>query len=155
MAASGSKQCKPMKTYTESLCCQELSKTFENFLIVFETFLWFAAKFSKISQKYWQKMFAKYLSADACFVKTILLTVTICFLILGCLFLLGSPWNTISLEVLKRSISVAAQPFYLDYSFDFQKSEDESAYCPNIYELSQIIEIKQKFSLFSKDSAIV
>ena len=23
MAASGSKQCKPMKTYTESLCCQE------------------------------------------------------------------------------------------------------------------------------------
>ena len=23
MAASGSKQCKPMKTYTESLCCRE------------------------------------------------------------------------------------------------------------------------------------
>ena len=31
MAASGSKQCKPMKTYTESLCCQERNDIPERF----------------------------------------------------------------------------------------------------------------------------
>ena len=46
----------------------------------------------------------------------------ICFLILGRLLLLGSPWNEILLEVLQRSICVAAWPFYLDQTFDLQKN---------------------------------
>ena len=65
-------------------------------------------------------MFAKYLSADGCFVKK-KKTINcddnddaICFLILGRLLLLGSPWNKISLEVSERSICIIAQPFYLD-----------------------------------------
>ena len=54
-------------------------------------------------------MFAKYLSADGCFVKTNTINCddndnAICFLILRRLLLLGSPWNEISLEVLERSI---------------------------------------------------
>ena len=51
-------------------------------------------------------MFAKYLSADGCFVKTNTINCddngnAICFLILGGLILLASPWNEISLEVLE------------------------------------------------------
>ena len=58
-------------------------------------------------------MFAKYLSADGCFVKTNTINCgdnddAICFLILRRLPLLGSPWNQISLEVLERSICIAA-----------------------------------------------
>ena len=64
-------------------------------------------------------MFAKYLSADGCFVKTNTVNCddndnVFFFLILGRLLLLGSPWNEISLEVLERSIRVAARPFYVD-----------------------------------------
>ena len=33
MAASGSKQCKPMKTYTESLCCQERNDIPEQYFL--------------------------------------------------------------------------------------------------------------------------
>ena len=36
-----------------------------------------------------------------------------------------------------------------------KKTEDEPAYCPDRNELLQIIETMQKFSLFSKDGAIV
>ena len=64
-------------------------------------------------------MFAKYLSADGCFVKTNTIDCddndnAICFLILGCLLLLGSPWNKISFEALEQSICIAAKPFYAD-----------------------------------------
>ena len=34
---------------------------------------------------------------------------------------------------------------------DAIKTEDESVYCPNRNEISEIIKIMQKFSLFSKD----
>ena len=64
-------------------------------------------------------MLAKYLSADGCFVKTNTIDFddnddAICFLMLGRLLLLGSPWNEISLEALEQSICVAARPFYVD-----------------------------------------
>ena len=64
-------------------------------------------------------MSAKYLSAGGCFVKTSAINCddndnTICFLILGRLLLLGSPWNEISLEALERSIWVATRPSYVD-----------------------------------------
>ena len=36
-----------------------------------------------------------------------------------------------------------------------KKTEDGPAYCPDRYKLLQIIETMQKFSLFSKDGAIV
>ena len=64
-------------------------------------------------------MFAKYLSADGCFVKTNTIDCddndnAICFLILGRLLLLGSPWDKISFEALEQSICIAAKPFYAD-----------------------------------------
>ena len=43
---------------------------FVNFLKLFETYFDALLEFSKSSQKYWRKKFAKYLSADGCFVKT-------------------------------------------------------------------------------------
>ena len=46
----------------------------------------------------------------------------ICFLILGRLLLLGSPWNEILLEVLELPICIATRSFYLDQSFDLQKN---------------------------------
>ena len=63
-------------------------------------------------------MFAKYLSADGCFVKTNTIKCddndnAICFLILGPLLLLGSSWKESSLEVLEQYICVAAWPFYV------------------------------------------
>ena len=42
-----------------------------------------------------------------------MITTTQCFLILGRLHLLGSPWNEVSLEALEWSICVAAWPFYV------------------------------------------
>ena len=78
----------------------------------------------------------------------------ICFLILGHLLLLGSPWNKILLEVLEWSICVAAQPISTKVLIS-KKTEDESAYCPDRNRLLQIIKTMQKFSLFSKDSKIV
>ena len=58
-------------------------------------------------------MFTKYLYADGCFVKTmILLTVMITAML--CFLMQGSLLNEISLEVLEQSILVAARPFYLD-----------------------------------------
>ena len=41
-----------------------------NFLKLFGTYLDALLEFSKSPQKYWQKIFAKYLSADGYFVKT-------------------------------------------------------------------------------------
>ena len=72
-------------------------------------------------------MFAKYLSAGDCLVKTDTISCgdngdAICFIILGRLLLLGSPWNEISLVVLERSICVAVRPFYVDESFDLLKN---------------------------------
>ena len=55
----------------------------------------------------------------------------------------------ISLEVLERSICIAAR------SSVFKKTEDEPVYCPDRYELLQIIETMQKFWLFAKDIPIV
>ena len=71
----------------------EFSKTFRN---VF----WYAAR---VLQKYWRKKFAKYLSADDCFVKTNTINCddnndATCFLILGRLLLLGSSWNEFHLK---------------------------------------------------------
>ena len=45
---------------------------FVNFLSLFETYFDALLEFSKSSQKYWpkNKIFAKYISADGCFVKT-------------------------------------------------------------------------------------
>ena len=43
---------------------------FVNFLKLFETYFDALLEFSESSQKYWPKIFAKYLSADGCFVKT-------------------------------------------------------------------------------------
>ena len=40
------------------------------FLTLFGTYFDALLEFSKSSQKYWRKKFAKYLSADGCFVKT-------------------------------------------------------------------------------------
>ena len=73
----------------------------------------------KVYENIGKKMLAKYLSADGCFVKTNIIDFddnddAICFLMLGRLLSLGSPWNEISLEVLERSICVAARPFYVD-----------------------------------------
>ena len=64
-------------------------------------------------------MFAKYLSADGCFVKTNTINCddnnnATCFLILGRLLLLGSSWNEISLEVLEQFICIATRSFYVD-----------------------------------------
>ena len=92
---------------------------FVNFLKLFETYFDALLEFSKSSQKYWRKKFAKYLSADGCFVKTNISNCddnddATCFLILGRLLLLGSSWNEISLEVLEQFIYVAARFFYVD-----------------------------------------
>ena len=74
--------------------------------------------FLKVYKNAGEKMFAKSLCGWL-FFKIITINCNdndnaICFVILGGLLLLGSPWNEISLEVLQWSIYVAAQPFYLD-----------------------------------------
>ena len=68
---------------------------FVNFLKLFGTYFDALLEFYKSSQKYWRKKFAKYLSADGCFVKTNISNCddnddATCFLILGRLLLLGS-----------------------------------------------------------------
>ena len=88
-----------------------------NFLKLFGTYFDALLELSKSSKNTGEKMFAKYLSAYGCFVKTNTINCgdnddPICFLILGRLLLLGS--NKISLEVLVRSICVAAPSFYVD-----------------------------------------
>ena len=64
-------------------------------------------------------MFAKYLSADGCLIKTNTINFDndddVCFVILGHLLLLDSPSNEISLEVLERSICITARPFFRTY----------------------------------------
>ena len=62
---------------------------------LFGTYFDVLIEFSKSLQKYWQKRFAKCLSANGCFVKTNTVNLddnddATCFLILGCLLLLGS-----------------------------------------------------------------
>ena len=75
-------------------------------------------EFTKVHKNTGEKIFAKYLSADGCFVKTIIvLTVMI----------------TAMLSKLKINLYIA----------------------PDRNELLQIIETMQKFSLFSKDGAVV
>ena len=84
-------------------------------------------EFSKSSQKYWRKnvclitlcrwLFRKNNNTFNCDDNDV-----ICFLILGRLLLLGSPWNKIWLKVLERSICVAVRPFCLEQSFDLQKN---------------------------------
>ena len=69
---------------------------FVNFLKLFGTYFDALLEFAKSSQKYWRKKFAKYLSADGCFVKTNTINCddnddALCFLILGRLLLQGSP----------------------------------------------------------------
>ena len=68
---------------------------FVNFLKLFGTYFDALLEFSKSSQKYWRKKFAKYLSADGSFVTTNTINCNdndddTCFLILGHLLLLGS-----------------------------------------------------------------
>ena len=92
---------------------------FVNVLKLFGTYFDVLLEFSKISQKYCRKKFAKYLSADGCFLKTNTINFddnddATCFLILGRLLLLGSSWNEFSLEVLERFICETAPPFYVD-----------------------------------------
>ena len=116
--------------------------------------------FLQVHKNTGKNMFAKYISADDCFVKTMILNCddnndAIYFLILGRLLLRGSPWNEIWLEVLELLICIATRPFYLDLSFYLQKTEADPAYCPDRKEILQIIETIQKFSLFSTDGAIV
>ena len=66
-----------------------------NVLKLFGTYFNVLIEFSKSLQKYWQKRFAKRLSANGCFVKTNTVNFddnddATCFLILGRLLLLGS-----------------------------------------------------------------
>ena len=77
-------------------------------------------------------MAKKYLSADGCFVKTIILLfndAAVCFLIIGRLLLLGSPWNEISTEVLEWSICVAGLSVSTKVLI-CKKTEDEPVFCP-------------------------
>ena len=101
---------------------------FVNFLkISKELFLDALQEFSKSSQKYWRKnvclislckwLFRKNNNTFNCDDNGD----AICFLIVGRMLLLGSPWNEISLKVLERSICIAARPFYLDQSSNLQK----------------------------------
>ena len=98
-----------------------------NFLKPFGTYFDALLEFSKSLHKNTaEKIIAKYLTADGWSVKTNTINCddkdnAICFLILGRLRLLGSPLIEISLEVLERSICVAAWPFYVEQCFDFQK----------------------------------
>ena len=90
-----------------------------NVLKLFGTYFDALLDFSKRSQKYWPKKFAKYLSADSCFVKTNTINFddnddATSFLVLGSLLLLDISWNEISLEVLDRFTCGAARPFYVD-----------------------------------------
>ena len=67
---------------------------FLNFLKLFGTYFDALLEFSKSSQKYWRKKFAKYLFADGCFVKSNTFNCddndnATCFLILRRLLLLG------------------------------------------------------------------
>ena len=92
---------------------------FVNFLKLFGTYFDALLEFTKSSQKYWRKTFAKYLSADGCFVKTITINCddnddATCFLILGRFTFTRQLINEISLEVLERFICVAARSFYVD-----------------------------------------
>ena len=68
---------------------------FVNFLKLFGTYFDALPEFSKSLLKYWRKKFAKYLSADVCFVKTDTINCddnddATCFLILGRLLLIDS-----------------------------------------------------------------
>ena len=92
---------------------------FVNFLKLFGTYFDALLEFAKSSQKYWRKKFAKYLSADGCFVKTDTINCddnddATCFLILGRFTFTRQLINEISLEVLERFICVAARSFYVD-----------------------------------------
>ena len=76
-------------------------------------------EFSKSSQKYWRRKFAKYLTADGCFLNINTINCddnndATCFLMLRRLLLLGSSWNEISLKVLEWFICVAARPSYVN-----------------------------------------
>ena len=68
---------------------------FVNVLKLFGTYFDALLEFSESSQKYWRKKFAKYLSADGCFLKANTINFddnddATCFLILGRLLLLQS-----------------------------------------------------------------
>ena len=74
--------------------------------------------FLKVHINTGEKIFAKYLSEDSCFVKNNTINWgdnddAICVPILGRLLLLGSPPNEISLEVLEQSICIAAWSFFV------------------------------------------
>ena len=113
-----------------------------NFTNIRPNVFWCAARyFLKVHKKTGEKMFAKYLSADGCFVKTNTINCddndnAICFLILGRLLLLGRPWNEISLEALEWFISSSA--FLCRLVLICKKIEDEPVYCPDRCELLQI-----------------
>ena len=78
----------------------------------------------------------------------------ICFLITGSLFLLGSPWNEISIEVLKIHLrSSFGSLSWLKFWFT-KKPEDETAYYPDTKDFGNYRD-HAKISFFSKDSAIV
>ena len=127
---------------------------FVNLLKLFGTYFDALLEFSKSSQKYWRKKFAKYLSADGCFVKTITINCddnddATCFLILGRLLLIGSSCKEISLEVLEQFICVAARSMSTKVLI-CKKTEDEPAYCPDRYELLQMLRPCKNSNSFQK-----
>ena len=98
----------------------EVSKTFRNvFWCAARIFL----KFIKILvKKYLLNNSLQMAVSQKLILLTAMITTTLCFLILGRLPLLGSPWNEILLEALEWSICVAARPFYVDQTFDLQEN---------------------------------
>ena len=127
----------------------ELSKSFRN------VFLMCCKHFLKAHKNNSEKMFAKYLSADACFVKTTikndyLLPDTRAFAFTRQPMKRNFTWSTRAIHL----PSCTAFLSRLKFSFP-KKLKMKLRIAPTRFEFLQTIETKQKFSLFSKDGAIV
>ena len=116
--------------------------------------------FLKVHKNTGEEMFAKHLSADDCFVKTILLTVMITTM-LSVSGYQGVSFYQVAHET-KFHLKYQSDPSAQQHGLSIQtkvlickKTEDEPAYCPDRNGLLEIIETMQKFFLFSNDSAIV
>ena len=127
----------------------ELSKSFR------KVFLMCCKNFLKVHKNNSEKMFATYLSADACFVKTTikndyLFPDTRAFAFTRQPMKRNFTWST-------RAIHLPSCTAFLSrLKFLFPKKLKMNQYiAPTRFEFLQMIETKQKFLSFSKDGAVV
>ena len=124
---------------------------FVKFLKLFGRYFDALLEFSKSSKNTGEKIFAKYLSADGCLIKTVMITTTVCFLIRG--RLRSFTWSTRAIHLRSSSTFLYRLKFWFAKKLKMNLciAPKDASFCKYRNHAKILIVLKQSFKNIVKN----